>query len=678
MKTTPEHEFYVDNADLKIISGWGWYPKEPHRRMNLSICVNEEYEQLSASTFRADLQAAGKGDGNYAFSYQPPQAESAAGRTITIKDEFGNILFTSTTSAISPSICFDISDVLIFLAAHGHPSGIQRVQLSILREVLADNQLNERCAFILYQRGEFLVIPSKSLMEIIRAYTANNKEGLRQAATIALGRTAVFDTIDYHDQMIIVSLGATWIFEDYYDNLYRLKSVFNFRTAQVVYDLIPLRHPHHCASELVASFRQSFQQLVRGADSLIAISDHTAIDIQEYALEAGLQVPPPIAIPMGTDPISPSPKVPSRRVGHLENERFVLFVSTVESRKNHRLAIDVWRNLKRQMGGETPYLVFAGRKGWRVDDMFAQLDALSWLDGTIIHLDTLTDGDIAWLYSNCLYTIFPSLSEGWGLPVTESLTYGKVCVASNMDSIGQAGQGLAHLIPPHDLPQWTTLCKKLASDEGYLKEAEATVRLRYRDFSWKEYTSRLFGALETAGDYPVNTSFLEVKPNFVYKINIEQQQMLRRKGTSLGNPASYLDRKHWHTLENHGVWARVSAPHFSFVSPREGTSGIGIKIRFPGDADFGDIEISVNSSDKRFCYAGISSHQPTWLYLPVDAAPKTRVDIKISMPKKMLYRPENDERTIGMHLEAFCLIAPTSESPLTTLAALASGISLPT
>ena len=70
---------------------------------------------------------------------------------------------------------------------------------------------------------------------------------------------------------------------------------------------------------------------------------------------------------------------------------------------------------------EVPALVFAGRRGWLVQDFIEQLENCGYLDGKVIILDNVTDGELDLLYRRCILTVFPSFAEGWGLPVGESL-----------------------------------------------------------------------------------------------------------------------------------------------------------------------------------------------------------------------------------------------------------------
>ena len=74
--------------------------------------------------------------------------------------------------------------------------------------------------------------------------------------------------------------------------------------------------------------------------------------------------------------------------------------------------------------------------------------------GDIVCLNHVSDGELAWLYRHAAFTVFPSLYEGWGLPVVESLAWGKFCLASSAASLPEAGGTWAEYQDPWDLPAW--------------------------------------------------------------------------------------------------------------------------------------------------------------------------------------------------------------------------------
>ena len=77
----------------------------------------------------------------------------------------------------------------------------------------------------------------------------------------------------------------------------------------------------------------------------------------------------------------------------------------------------------------------------------------------ILVLKGINDEELSWLYRNCMFTAYPSLYEGWGLPVAESLRYGKFCIASKISSVPEIAPDLTKLIDPLDAMEWYNTIK---------------------------------------------------------------------------------------------------------------------------------------------------------------------------------------------------------------------------
>jgi glycosyltransferase involved in cell wall biosynthesis len=166
---------------------------------------------------------------------------------------------------------------------------------------------------------------------------------------------------------------------------------------------------------------------------------------------------------------------------------YVLFVSTIEIRKNHGLLVRLWRLLIARHGADAvPILIFAGQIGWMVDDLLADLAASSYLGGKIEHRPGLSDEELAEAYRGCLFTIFPSLCEGWGLPIAESLAHGKFCVASNRTSIPEVGADLIDYFDPSDDDDVLAKVERVLFEPGYLAAREARVQDEYRPTTWAD------------------------------------------------------------------------------------------------------------------------------------------------------------------------------------------------
>src|SRR5208282_2997295 len=169
----------------------------------------------------------------------------------------------------------------------------------------------------------------------------------------------------------------------------------------------------------------------------------------------------------------------------------------IEIRKNHRLLVKVWQRLVERHGADlVPALIFVGQIGWSFDALFADLEASEHVNGKIILLRGLSDGELQQAYRGCLFTVFPSLCEGWGLPIAESLAHGKFCVASNRTSIPEVGGNLIDYFDPSNDDDALAKIERLLLDPGYLTAREARLQAEYRPRTWADCVQALIGKLD--------------------------------------------------------------------------------------------------------------------------------------------------------------------------------------
>ena len=245
----------------------------------------------------------------------------------------------------------------------------------------------------------------------------------------------------------IVSLGAGWGIPSYMKHIAEVKRRYGIKFAILVYDLIPLKYesfvePHH-----TVQFRNWLRDAIPVADIVFTNSKYSRTALIEFAEESGWRLP-------RVEIMEPGAGFGDRLMAGDQTmtsfpARYVLFVSTIEIRKNHRLLVRVWRRLLERHGADlVPTLIFAGQIGWLVDGLLADLKASEYPNGKIMLVRGLSDAELQQAYRSCLFTVFPSLCEGWGLPIAESLAHGKFCVASNRTSIPEVGGNLIDYFDP--------------------------------------------------------------------------------------------------------------------------------------------------------------------------------------------------------------------------------------
>lgn len=251
------------------------------------------------------------------------------------------------------------------------------------------------------------------------------------------------------------------------------------------YDLVPIKFPHFYLPEAVVDFERFAEFIAREASLVLCISEATRRDLEAFAAGKQLTLRQVRVIRLGHNLSPPSPAPPIDLPSRVKPGGYVLYVSTIQVRKNHQMLYQIWRRFaERRDGGDLPYLVFVGIHGWLVDDLMSMIGRDPLVASRIVILSRTTDAELAWLYRNCLFTVYPSLYEGWGLPISESLAHGKICIASDNSSMPEAGEGLALHLDPLDFAAWYREIESLIDDPDRRAAMEAAIAAGYRPHDW--------------------------------------------------------------------------------------------------------------------------------------------------------------------------------------------------
>lgn len=278
----------------------------------------------------------------------------------------------------------------------------------------------------------------------------------------------------------VVLLGSTWYHPSLIPNLFRVRDA-GVRIVHLVYDLTPFLYPHFFGPGFGREYARHLVNVLQLADGLLAISENTRRDLQRFQADMGLPTVPVRLLRLGDNPSESAEALDPRR--RIRAGEFVLAVGTLEVRKNYRLLYDTWR-LAVDRGVDLPQLVIVGGTGWLSGDALYLLQNDPLVSPRVQVISDATDGEVAWLYQNAVLTVYPSWYEGWGLPIAESLNYGKLCLASGTSSMPEIGGDLVRYFDPHDAGGLLELVRGLLSDPEALADAERRIRSRYARVDW--------------------------------------------------------------------------------------------------------------------------------------------------------------------------------------------------
>lgn len=295
---------------------------------------------------------------------------------------------------------------------------------------------------------------------------------------------------------IILLAGENWSRYDF-GVLRQLRAESGIAVAAVLQDMIPSVHPQFFENEaFIRRFDTYVDFLARDVDLVLAISESTKDDFLRAAPK-DIESPSPVArIELGSDfTLSENRKRPDALSISVDSP-FVLSVSTIQARKNFDLLYRLWQKFGLDGRSDSPHLVIVGKPGFGSADLLRMMAGDPWIADTVTLLNGPSDAELGWLYQHCLFTLYPSWYEGWGLPLSESLAYGKTFIASDTSSLPEAGQGLGIHLDPYDAASWEREILGLACDERRLAAMEQRIATQRRTASWADCARDTVRALD--------------------------------------------------------------------------------------------------------------------------------------------------------------------------------------
>jgi glycosyltransferase involved in cell wall biosynthesis len=263
----------------------------------------------------------------------------------------------------------------------------------------------------------------------------------------------------------------------------------------IFYDAIPLKFPELTPPGTVARMPAYLRELLQ-FDGIAAISTDSAASLRDYWQWLGVHDGPPVeAIPLAVDPLSPTVAVDSsvRRTRSLPR---ILSVGTLEGRKNHlallQAAAALWDS------GAKFELQLLGLA--RPDTAKPALDLIAALQRAgrpLLYGGSVTDENLHAAYRECSFTVYPSLIEGFGLPVLESLQHGRPCICSGRGALAESAMGGGCIaLNSVDATSLTTAMRSLLENPSELSALAAAVRNRKLQ-TWNGYADAVLTWMKT-------------------------------------------------------------------------------------------------------------------------------------------------------------------------------------
>lgn len=245
---------------------------------------------------------------------------------------------------------------------------------------------------------------------------------------------------------------AYWAKRDIWPSVARYRQSGSM-IVSVVYDLIPLSHPEFVGQKRSDKFRIYLDDLIQHSDVIVAISETVRDDVQRYIRETRPTLPSPelYAFTLGAEMRECSgpvrPEIESLFSASTSHPPY-LMVASIDPRKNHVQALDafeiLWHSLPQAK------LCFVGRIGKQCADLVRRIQSHPRFGSQLFLISDMTDAELQVAYQGCAAVLLPSVVEGFGLPIVESLWHGKKTLASDTPIHREVGGDACEYFPLHD------------------------------------------------------------------------------------------------------------------------------------------------------------------------------------------------------------------------------------
>ncbi len=413
----------------------------------------------------------------------------------------------------------------------GHHGGIQRVVYGITKYYYLNSKTDTRIEYISYHEGDkkFIHTDFKPIYDRVEALKNPQKHtptervslkvrarlGIRQyvpksvrknkfarggfKAALKTAKKAVntprkiinpsarknnsHTTVHFSNDDTLLVMGKPWDNLEIIQLLSEMRGQHGFKLVQVVYDMIISLYPHLHHPSLFTRYTQHMFNTVVNSDLLLPISKSSDRDLSRFCEMLLLTKPTSKVIRLGDDIVESGLaklEKPDVRV----EDKYVLCVGTIEIRKNHQLLYSAYK-LAEARGESLPQLVIVGAKGWLSSDAQYLMKHDPGVKDRILLFNNISDPGLDWLYKNCLFTVYPSMYEGWGLPIAESLKYGKMCISSNTSSMPEIAGDLIDYFSPYSSQECLEKILKY-TDSNNLEQKEKAIKTTYRTHTWEQ------------------------------------------------------------------------------------------------------------------------------------------------------------------------------------------------
>lgn len=366
------------------------------------------------------------------------------------------------------------------------PRGINRVQLAYISHF--KHEAHAVIEIPIRQRIFHWALPqaiSQDLFDVCLQPTVVNKHQLIKvvAKGILTSRTQATNNL-------LFNLAHNGFMTPNYGNFFNKKKT---KLIFMVHDLIPITHAEYCRPVASQRHFQRICNVLQQAHGIVTNSEATLIELKQFSTKHNLPSPPMVAAPLASG-LESSPSEIQQSSRPLAEPYFVL-LGALEARKNHLFLLEIWKNLREQLGDNTPKLVIIGQRGYGYENAAAVLERCSSIQNFITHHHSCGDEQLFNYIQHAQALLFPSMIEGYGLPIAEALLLKTPVIASDLPVYQEFAGNIPEYISPIDGKAWLETIVDYAQN-GQRRQQQLQRIQNYKAPTWEEHFQKVNGFMK--------------------------------------------------------------------------------------------------------------------------------------------------------------------------------------
>jgi glycosyltransferase involved in cell wall biosynthesis len=574
---------------------------------------------------------------------------------------------------------YDLSDIMVHFLDNRTPTGIQRIVLAVAEAAVAEGDAKDIGLCTLDPKtGLWKRVDTEAFLHLMMLSHegAQHSDPEWQSAYHDIARAVVSaPPLVFAQGSVVVSLGSPWGLQNYFRAVHEAKRDHGISYVAFVHDTVPLIYPEYCEGVIPLEYVRWLHNLLSHADLVLANAEQTKRDFLDAISRFNAQsVRCEVVYPNGDfTSLFQSAEQVSPNVRSVLSSKYALFVGTIQPRKNHLMVMSAWRELIREFGPSgVPTLVFAGKLGWYWEQVVEFIRKTDNLDGKLKMLNQVSDADLQELYKNCMFTIYNSHYEGWGLPVTESLSFGKVPVIPRNSSLIESGGKDAIFFDSNSEPSLLSVIREIIRNPEVLTAREKAIAADRPVRSWRAIAEQIRATVDAAvsakREQAETASALAIRLGTIYRFGLEKiYQAGKKKGSY--NPTVFEEFEigelvrtgsGWYSPEEWGLWTAAQYFKLEFTLDRSVKVAPGknvwLYLRIQGQHENAALRLGINDMPPMETTVPAHATALIRVAVPAEIVGSGKLILRAhqgTMTDLMKITEGKDPRTVGIGLRSF-------------------------